>query len=83
MRTVPCEFQKEFMFRFFLPPANEVWGKVIFSEVCVSHSVHGGEGEECVCVGCMAGGACMVGGMCGRGHAWQGGVGHVAGGHVW
>ena len=25
-----------------LPPANEVWGKVIFSETCVSHSVNGG-----------------------------------------
>ena len=28
----------------FLPPANEVWGKVIFPEVCVSHSVYGGRG---------------------------------------
>ena len=26
----------------YLPPANEVWGKVIFSEVCVKNSVHGG-----------------------------------------
>ena len=25
----------------FLPPANEVWGKVIFSEACVKNSVHG------------------------------------------
>ena len=25
-----------------LPPANEVWGKVIFSVVCVKNSVHGG-----------------------------------------
>ena len=25
-----------------LPPANEVWGKVIFSEACVKKSVHGG-----------------------------------------
>ena len=24
----------------FLPPANEVWGKVIFSEACVKNSVH-------------------------------------------
>ena len=24
---------------------NEVWGKVIFSQVCVSHSVHGGWGS--------------------------------------
>ena len=26
----------------YLPPANEVWGKVIFSEVCVKNSVHRG-----------------------------------------
>ena len=26
----------------FFPPANEVWGKVIFSEACVKNSVHGG-----------------------------------------
>ena len=26
-----------------LPPANEVWGKVIFSEACVKNSVHSGE----------------------------------------
>ena len=28
--------------RCSLPPANEVWGKVIFSEACVKNSVHGG-----------------------------------------
>ena len=28
----------------FLPPANEVWGKVIFSQACVKNSVHGGGG---------------------------------------
>ena len=27
-----------------LPPANEVWGKVLFSELCVKNSVHGGGG---------------------------------------
>ena len=27
----------------FLPPANEVWGKVIFSVACVKNSVHRGE----------------------------------------
>ena len=27
---------------FLLPPANEVWGKVIFSEACVKNSVQGG-----------------------------------------
>ena len=26
-----------------LPPANEVWGKVIFSEACIKNSGHGGE----------------------------------------
>ena len=28
--------------KHFLPPANEVWGKVIFSVACVKNSVHGG-----------------------------------------
>ena len=28
----------------FLPPTNEVWGKVIFSVACVKNSVHGGWG---------------------------------------
>ena len=27
-----------------LPPANEVWGKVIFSQACVKNSVHRGRG---------------------------------------
>ena len=26
----------------YLPPANEVWGKVIFSVACVKNFVHGG-----------------------------------------
>ena len=29
-------------FQHLLPPANEVWGKVIFSEACVKNSVHRG-----------------------------------------
>ena len=33
-----------YYYKPFLPPANEVWGKVIFSEACVKNSVHGGEG---------------------------------------
>ena len=46
-----------------LPPANEVWGNVIFSEACVKNSVHRGA--------CMVfWGACMVAG----GHVWLGGV---------
>ena len=30
------------MFNSLLPPANEVWSKVIFSVVCVKNSVHRG-----------------------------------------
>ena len=30
------------LLKCFLPPTNDVWGKVIFSEVCVKNSVHGG-----------------------------------------
>ena len=56
----------------FLPPANEVWGKVKFSEACVTHSVHEG--------GCVWQGACMVG-VCGRGGAWQGAC-MAGGGHA-
>ena len=33
---------KLYLLLVFLPPANEVWGKVIFSEVCVKNSVHRG-----------------------------------------
>ena len=32
----------------FLPPANEVWGKVIFSVTCVKNTVHGGGGGGCL-----------------------------------
>ena len=31
-------------FLSFLPPANKVWGEVIFSEACVKNSVHRGVG---------------------------------------
>ena len=31
-----------YCFGTFLPPANEVWGKVIFSQACVKNSVHRG-----------------------------------------
>ena len=37
--NLPCFFAN---FAFLLPPANEVWGKVIFSEACVKNSVHRG-----------------------------------------
>ena len=42
----------------FLPPANEIRGKVIFSEACVSHSIHGEGG--------MHGGGHVGGGACKR-----------------
>ena len=49
-------------------------GKVMFSEVCVKNSVHGG----------MHGGeACLAGGMCGGGCAWQGDMHGRGRGHVW
>ena len=63
-------------------PANEVWGKVIFSEACVKNSVHGGGGVH----GCWGGGACMVaGGVCGCQGACMvsGGACMVARGQVW
>ena len=54
-------------FNFYCPQSS--WGKVIFSEACVKNSVHMGEG------------ACMAGGMCGRGVDGRGAC--VAGRHVW
>ena len=42
MSLVDCEF---------LPPANEIWGKVIFSVACVKNSVHGGGGSASVHAG--------------------------------
>ena len=50
------------LFLSLLPPANEVWGKVIFSEVCVKNSVHWGESA--------AGGMPSPGGMV-PGGAWS------------
>ena len=32
------------MERLSVPPANEVWGKVIFSQACVKNSAHKGGG---------------------------------------
>ena len=75
-----------------LPPANEVWGKVIFSQVSVILSTGGCAGQwACMAVGawqgvCVAGcgwvwqgWVCVVGGVHGRETAWQG---HVWWGHV-
>ena len=57
---------------FLLPPANEVWGKVIFSEAFVKNSLHGG-GPRGACV--VGGRHAWWGGMCGGGHAWPWGEG--------
>ena len=43
-REVDCGQIDMWEFSVFLPPTNEVWGKVIFSEVCVKNSVHRGGG---------------------------------------
>ena len=52
-------FSKQVLIMTFLPPANEVWGKVIFSAACVKNSVHGGGGGIPACI---AGGipACLA-----------------------
>ena len=53
-----------------LPPANEVWGKVIFSEECVKNSVHKGGVSALpggVCSGgCLLWGVSALGGVCPR-----------------
>ena len=44
-------------FLCLLPPANEVWGKVMFSQACVSHSVRGGslyDVTSCLAAWCHA-----------------------------
>ena len=48
-----------------LPSANEVWGKVIFSQACVKNCVHGGGG--CLVQG---GGGCLLRGGLHPGGAW-------------
>ena len=55
-------YQSYFDLTKLLPLANEVWGKVIFSEVCVKNSVHGGGGGIPACI---AGGipACLAAGL--------------------
>ena len=60
----------------YLPSAKEVAEGNVFTPIC--HSVHRGA--------CVVGvGACMVvgWGMCGRGHAWQGGTCVAGGRHAW
>ena len=47
-----------------LPPANEVWGKVIFSQACIIPSVHGGRGGFPACItGHMTRGICLGWGL--------------------
>ena len=43
--------QRKLLKVILLPPANEVWGKVIFSEACVKNSVHRGRGSASVHAG--------------------------------
>ena len=57
----------------FLPPAKEFWGKVIFPEAYVSHSVQrdcAWQGEACVAKDVHGRGACVRACVAG-GHAWQ------------
>ena len=59
-----------------LPPANEVWGKVIFSEASVKNSVHRGVGGSLVrgvpaSRGLSGSGGCLLRG----GWVWSGGSG--------
>ena len=51
-----------------LLPANEVWGKVVFSEACVKNSVHRGGLLQGVC---SKGGVCSRGGVYSRGGCAQ------------
>ena len=75
----------------YLPAANEVWGKVIFSQVSVSLFTEGGmhAGRRCACPeGCACPGDMHArGGMCGGGHVCLvGGCvagGMHGGGHAW
>ena len=57
--------------KLFLPPANEVWGKVIFLHLFVILFTGGGHAWLLLgggMHGCSWGGACMV--VPGGGHAW-------------
>ena len=70
----------------FLPPANEVWDKVIFSEACVKNSVHGGVSAlGGVCSGGVSapGGMSAPGGVCSQGYVCSGGVSAPGGCLLW
>ena len=59
-----------------LPPANEVWGKVIFSQACVKNCVNRRGGDAC------SGGGCLVRGGAGACSGGSGPRGGLLGG-VW
>ena len=54
-----------------LPPANEIWGKVMFLHLSVSHSVH----RRGVCLWVWRGGGCLPLGLGGVCLSVQGGLG--------
>ena len=63
--------------QMFSPFANEVWGKVISSQVCVIPSIHKGVGESASrrVWGLHPWGVCLQGGVCIRGALHPGGGG--------
>ena len=74
-----------------LPPANEVWGKVMFSQVfvcpqwgrgvCIQWGQPGG-GRVCLHGGILIGGVCIQWGQPGGGSAYMGGSSSGGGGGV-
>ena len=67
-------------FKELLPPANEVWSKVMFVNLSVSHSVHGG-GGRCLPLGPGMGRECLPLGP-GVVHSPGHPRGHIAPGHT-
>ena len=61
-------------FIYSLPPANEVWGKVIYLQVCTIHGRGGAWSGEVPASGGVPG----LGGSCPRGGAWSRGRGEPA-----
>ena len=68
----------DFKKKRFLPSTSKVWGKVIFSEACVSHSVHR---DVCGRGDAWWGGSCVAGGMHPREMANEVGGMHPTGMH--
>ena len=63
----------------YLPPANKVWGKVIFSQACVNNSVHGGGSGACSRGGAWSGEVPALGGLVLGGSGPRGGVWSLGG----